>query len=85
MKYYVCMYFKCISKKGDTFYSTISFECSEEFTNEMHNELIEFIKEASGKALKQDIVECETVSKEEYDEFEKESKVIEVHLSEGQE
>lgn len=72
------MYFK----KGDTFYPTVSFECIDEFTSEMYNELIDFVKYASEKAIKQDVVECETISKEEFDKLENELKEIEVHISE---
>lgn len=85
MKYYICMYFKCVSEKGNTYYSVTSFGTDIEFTKEAYNEVIGFIKESVGKAVKEKIIDCETVFKEEYDRFQKEEKVVEVNLLEVQE
>lgn len=85
MKYYIAMYFKCISEKGTTYYSAFSFEYNMEFTNEVYNEIVEFIKYSVGEAVKENITSCETVSKEEYDKFQKEERPFQINILEGQE
>lgn len=85
MKYYITLFFKCISESGKKYYSTSTLGCDIEFNNEAYEEVKKFFVESLEKSVKEKIISCESVFKDEYDSFKGKEVNVKVNLLEGQE